>query len=79
MIKCYKLISNKNCEDILLYNLLPKLKITLTSAETKRLIIEKCISIDNQKITDVSFIITSEMLQNGFNLTIGKREYRIQL
>ena len=65
-------------KDILLYNLLPSLKITVTRAETKRLIYENGIEINHKPMCDVEFLVTSEMLKKGITVTIGKRrEYLI--
>lgn len=65
-------------EDILLYNLLPHLKLTVTGAEVKRLIFNELIKINREIIKDIDYTVTIDMLKQGFDLLIGTKCYRIQ-
>ena len=65
-------------EDILLNQLLTYIGITVTSAECKRLIVNNSIKINNEVITDVSYVVTEQMLEDGFNLRINSHEYYIR-
>lgn len=64
-------------KDIALYELMPKINITMTSAEVKRLICNRLLTIDGEVITDVTYKVSEERLEKGFTVAFGKKEYRI--
>jgi hypothetical protein len=49
----------------------------MTGAEVKRLICNKLLTLDGEVITDVTYKVSEEMLENGFTVAFGKKEYRI--
>ena len=76
---CCTCCNSENTDDVLLCNLLPQLNITMTSAETKRLISNGCISINNEVIEDINYSLTIDILKRGINIKINKKDYNIQL